>query len=272
MANNKTGFNYYNVDTDRYQDIKIKRLKRSFGCAGIAVYDYILCEIYRVKGCFIEWDDCTAFDVADYFGIKESLVNEIVNYCGVVGLFNRELLTGGRIITSLSIQRRYLDMCSRAKRSNYGIPLNVKLEEESAKLQEQSDIIPEEKPQSKVKKSKGEKRKKKSPPLTPKGGNLKSYEEIFLEGIEPCWADEIRIWLKYKAGKNQKYKDIASLETCLKKLIENSGNSAAEARRIIESAIGNNYSGFFPLVKSYKHSAVNYHQSNNDYERRFTQN
>jgi len=68
LANNKTGFDYYNVDTNRYQDMKIKRLKKSFGCNGVSVYDYILCEIYRVRGCFVEWDENTAFDVADYFG------------------------------------------------------------------------------------------------------------------------------------------------------------------------------------------------------------
>lgn len=50
MANNKTGLSYYNVDTDRYQDMRIKRLKKDMGCRGVAVYDYILCEIYRVKG------------------------------------------------------------------------------------------------------------------------------------------------------------------------------------------------------------------------------
>lgn len=100
MASCKTGLNYYNVDTDRYMDIKIKRLKKAFGCAGIAVYDYILCEIYRVRGCFIVWDESTAFDVAEYWGLKESLVNEIVNYCGVVGLFDRELLTRGSVSNS----------------------------------------------------------------------------------------------------------------------------------------------------------------------------
>jgi hypothetical protein len=33
-------------------------------------------------------------------GLKESLVNEIVNYCGVVGLFDRELLTRGSVSNS----------------------------------------------------------------------------------------------------------------------------------------------------------------------------
>lgn len=144
MANNKTGFDYYNVDTDRYQDIKIKRLKKSFGTSGIAVYDYILCEIYRVKGCFIAWDESTAFDVADYFGLKETLVNEIVNYCCAVGLFNKALLKSGGIISSRSIQQRFVEMSTRAKRKDFKIPDEINILTEELKIiPEQSPIIPE---------------------------------------------------------------------------------------------------------------------------------
>lgn len=138
---NKTGLSYYTIDTDRYQDRRIKRLKKSFGCQGIAVYDYILCEIYRVQGCGSEWDEDTAFDVAEYFGLKESLVNEIVKYCGAVGLFDATLLSGG-IVTSAAIQRRYLEMCTRAKRTNVVIPEKYKL----PNLPEKNAILPEEMP------------------------------------------------------------------------------------------------------------------------------
>lgn len=72
MANIKTGLNYYTVDTDRYQDRRIKRLKKDFKCRGIAVYDYILCEIYRVQGCFLVWDANTAFDVVSTSGWKKT--------------------------------------------------------------------------------------------------------------------------------------------------------------------------------------------------------
>ena len=147
MANNKTGFDYYNLNTDRYLDIRIKRLKKDFGCAGISVYDYILCEVYRVKGCFSEWDESRAFDVAEYFNLKESLVCEIVKYCGSVGLFNKELLSGG-IITSKSIQNRYVEMCKRAKRASIKIPSKIIIHEESDIITEESDIIQEETPQN----------------------------------------------------------------------------------------------------------------------------
>lgn len=143
MANIRVGLSYYSVDTDRYLDIRIRRLVKAFGCDGIAVYDYLLCNIYRVKGCFAAWDASTAFNVAEYLRLKESVVLEIVRYCGVVGLFNKELLSRG-IITSAAIQRRYIDTCIRAKRKNLEIPEFCRiLPEETAKLPEESPNTPE---------------------------------------------------------------------------------------------------------------------------------
>lgn len=144
MANIKTGLAYYHIETDRYQDRRIKRLKKDFGCNGIAVYDYLLCEIYRDKGCFLVWDESTAFDVAEYFGLKENTVKEIVNYCAAVGLFDKALLCRGNILSSHSIQRRYIEMCNRAKRKNIEIPEECKIiPEESAKIPEESKKTPE---------------------------------------------------------------------------------------------------------------------------------
>lgn len=143
MANIRVGLSYYSVDTDRYLDIRIRRLVKAFGCDGIAVYDYLLCNIYRVKGCFAAWDESTAFNVAEYLRLKESVVLEIVRYCGGVGLFNKELLSRG-IITSAAIQRRYIDTCIRAKRKNLEIPEFCRiLPKETAKLPEESTNTPE---------------------------------------------------------------------------------------------------------------------------------
>lgn len=131
MSNVKTGFSFYPMDASRFQDLRIKRLKKDCGCAGFAVYEYILNEIYRVRGCVLVWDESTAFDVAEYWGLKESQVNEIVRYCCAVGLFDKELLSNGSVLTSPSIQSRYVEMCIRAKRKEINIP-------------EEYDIIPEE--------------------------------------------------------------------------------------------------------------------------------
>lgn len=129
---NEFGLSYYNSDVDRYSDIKIRRLKKSLGCTGIAVYDYILALIYS-KGCVLEWDENTTLDVSDYFNLKETTVVEVVNYCCKVGLFNKELHASESILTSQQIQERYVFICKKAK-LKYHIPKNANLiqKEESA--------------------------------------------------------------------------------------------------------------------------------------------
>ena len=168
MANTKTGLLYYTSDTSRFRDdLRIKRLKKDMGCDGYAVYEYILNEIYRVGGCFLVWDESTAFDVAEYWGLKETKVNEIVRYCCAVGLFDKALLSNGNVLTSSSIQSRYVQMCIRAKRKDIRIPEQFDiLPEESRKLLEESRKIPEVcRKVVKVKKEISPRGDKESPPL-----------------------------------------------------------------------------------------------------------
>ena len=273
MANNKTGFDYYNLDTNRYQDIKIKRLKKDFGTSGIAVYDYILCEIYRVKGCFIEWDESTAFDVAEYFGLKETLVNEIVNYCCAVGLFDKALLKSGGIISSRSIQQRFMEMSLRAKRKDFKIPEEINI------IPEELEIIPEV--SDKVKRSKV---KEYIPPIIPQGGmsefensliqrkkeledkedDLAAKEqallkrEAFLKAqstnkhpdisfVSDDFKEVFSSWIEYKRERKESYKSDKSLKACYKKLLELSNNNPETALLIIEQSMASNWSGIFEL-------------------------
>lgn len=120
----KTGFSYFCTDTDRYQDRKIKRLKKRCGCVGMCIYDYIICEVFRVRGYMLEWDADTIFDIAEYFGIEEAQVSEAVEYMAEVGLFDAAKLAEG-IITSASIQRRFYEMSDKAKRKGVTIPDEV---------------------------------------------------------------------------------------------------------------------------------------------------
>lgn len=191
MASNKQGFNYFNIDTDRYQDSRIKRLKKTLGCVGLSVYDYILCEIYRVKGCFIVWDESTAFDVADYLEIKETVVQEVVNYCCNVGLFNKELRASENVLSSGSIQRRFLEMSIRAKRKKFIIPEKYCLiQEESNIIQEESNIIQEKNAQipQRVKESKVKERRVEESISAPPdffSKNIKERKAFFKSILKP---------------------------------------------------------------------------------------
>lgn len=131
----KNGFSYYKAETDRFQDIKIKRLKKRYGCDGYAVYQYALNEIYRVEGCYIRWTEDQHFDCADYWGLPEARVNEIIDYCAEICLFDTMIWKNRCILTARSIQSRYLDICKVSKKKAY-IPLEIMLVEPQQEIRQ----------------------------------------------------------------------------------------------------------------------------------------
>ena len=113
----KQGFNYYKAETDRFQDIKIKRLKKKYHCTGYAVYQYVLNEIYRVRGYFLQFTEDHLFDVSEYWDIDEEDVTAIIRYCAEIGLFNAQLWQEKGVLTGRSIQVRYIDICKVCKKA-----------------------------------------------------------------------------------------------------------------------------------------------------------
>ncbi len=143
----KKGLIYYSSDTDRYQDIKIKRLRKALGCVGLAVWDYILNEIYRVEGCFLFFDEDVAFDIADYLGLEEAEIYNVVAFCCKTGLLDSDLYKSEKVLTSRAIQERYVAICKQAKRRNINLPKAYTLLSFSAsKIPEETPIPPEETP------------------------------------------------------------------------------------------------------------------------------
>lgn len=124
----KTGLSYYQAETDRFQDIKIKRLKKRYGCEGYAVYQYIQNEIYRVEGCFIRFTDDQMFDVSEYWSIEEERVEAIIEYCVEVEIFDAITWHTKKVLTSADIQQRYLEICRRAKKKVI-LPEDIRLVE-----------------------------------------------------------------------------------------------------------------------------------------------
>lgn len=113
----KAGFSYYKAETDRFQDIKIKRLKKKHRCAGYAVYQYVLNEIYRVRGYYLRFTEDELFDASEYWGLEEEEVTAIVDYCAEIGLFDARLWRDRGVLTARSIQSRYIDICKVCKKS-----------------------------------------------------------------------------------------------------------------------------------------------------------
>lgn len=147
----KKGFQYYTIDSDRYQDRRIKRLKRAYGCEGLTVYDYVLCEVYRVEGYYISWDDDIVFDISDYLDLTTDRISEIVAFCAEIGLFEHTLFEQN-IITSAAIQSRYIEMCRRTNRTvkiptEYDLLSGQTADDESEKMSDKRGQMSDKAPQ-----------------------------------------------------------------------------------------------------------------------------
>lgn len=121
MANFKTGFEYWSIQTDRYQDLKLKRLKKKYKTAAIAIWDYITNDIYRDKGYYIVVNSHYIYDVAEYWNMEEDEIKEIIDFCCEVGMWSKPVYKEFQTLTSPAIQERFLSMSKQSKRLHYSI-------------------------------------------------------------------------------------------------------------------------------------------------------
>jgi len=113
--NKKEGLSYFPFDVDFFQDLKIRKLIKYQGSNAIAIYAFILCNIYK-DGYYIRWDNDLPFIISEQTGYEESYIVEVINCCLDIGLFSKNLFDSERVITSFGIQDRYRkinDLCRR---------------------------------------------------------------------------------------------------------------------------------------------------------------
>ncbi|MDU4045478.1 MAG: DUF4373 domain-containing protein [Peptoniphilus harei] len=112
------GIEYYPLDVDFLNDLKIKKIMKSCGPNSIAIIILLLGNIYGDEGYFMKWDEDVCFLVADEVGAKEVYVKEVLKKCLQVDLFSNELFEKYKIITSKGIQKRFFEITKRRKRDN----------------------------------------------------------------------------------------------------------------------------------------------------------
>ena len=111
----KKGLDYFPVDTDIFENIQVRKLKSRYKSLGFLVYFTILCDVYRKEGYFLQLSDDYIYDLSDRMGETEEKVQEIIAYCLQINLFNRQKYDLFHIITSKSIQERYIQAQKRCK-------------------------------------------------------------------------------------------------------------------------------------------------------------
>lgn len=156
----KVGLEYFPMDVDMFQDIKIRKLIRRQGGKAVTVYTLLLCFIYK-SGYYIGGDEELPFIISEQTGFDEAYIQEVIKSCFSLGLFNREMYEAHTIITSASIQYRYKKICADCKRVCRIDEYNLISSEEKGITSEEMQISSEEtrinsekSAQSKVKESK----------------------------------------------------------------------------------------------------------------------
>ncbi len=100
---------FFRLDVDFFSDKKIKILKARYGADGIALYLYLLCEIYKT-GYYLKVDEDFEFIISDDLNMDCNKVKQVLNFLLERSLFENKLFQSDKVLTSAGIQRRYQGM------------------------------------------------------------------------------------------------------------------------------------------------------------------
>ena len=108
----KDGVDYFPMDTDFYNDDKVRLLRAEFGAKGMYVLNFLLCEVYGKNGYFINWDKNRCFLVSDGAGCgcSPDYISEFISGCLRCSFFDERVFNAFGVLTSAGIQRRYIRM------------------------------------------------------------------------------------------------------------------------------------------------------------------
>lgn len=110
----KEGLDYSDWDVALFDDPKIDRLIDSMGCNGFAIFFYLCQRGYGTYGYYLPWRDQDAATVARKVGggVKSAEVTDTVAECLCNGLFDVDVYTKHKVLTSRAMQKRFVRVLS----------------------------------------------------------------------------------------------------------------------------------------------------------------
>lgn len=163
------GVEYFPLNVNFINDLKVRKLLLSCGAEAIAVLIYLLSTIYKDEGYYVEIHEDEIDLIALDVNVTPEFVLEVINKACEVRLFDVNLYENFNILTSKGIQERYLKITERRKNSVVITQFNlVNVYNNSVNVNNNSINVDNnpvnvyKSTQSKVKKSKEKKSKVKS--------------------------------------------------------------------------------------------------------------
>ena len=109
MASRKKGLLYFYFDVNFFGDKKIKILKARYGSDGITLYIYILCEIYKDNGYYMQVDDDFIYTASSDLNMSSEKIGQMLNFLLERSLLDSTLFQSDKVLTSTGIQKHYQD-------------------------------------------------------------------------------------------------------------------------------------------------------------------
>lgn len=163
------GVEYFPLNVNFINDLKVRKLLLSCGAEAIAVLIYLLSTIYKDEGYYVEIHEDEIDLIALDVNVTPEFVLEVINKACEVRFFDVNLYNNFNILTSKGIQERYLKITERRKNSVVITQFNlINVYNNSINVNNNSINVDNnpvnvyKSTQSKVKESKGKKSKVKS--------------------------------------------------------------------------------------------------------------
>lgn len=103
----KWGLDSFPLDVNFFGNRKIGRLRRKHGVNGVMLYLQILCCLYK-KGYYLDYNGDLVFDLSYVMRLSEEETSDMILSMISFGLFDKVIFKNRRVLSSKSIQMRYL--------------------------------------------------------------------------------------------------------------------------------------------------------------------
>ena len=178
MAMNCTGVLYFPIAISLLEGVATELIEARFGLKGVAAFIKLLGKIYKEEGYYLVWNKEQCMLFAHKLGneLSDEEMQEIVELLIAKDIFDRKMYEEHQVLTSVHIQKVWLEATKRRKRDLTPLPyflMETKVPKNGKEENEIQDVLfpPENACNSEQSKEKQSKEKENTPPLTPQGEN-----------------------------------------------------------------------------------------------------
>ncbi len=112
----KRGIDYFPLDCKMGKEFEF--IEARFGLKGFAVVIKLYQKIYGENGYYLEWSDDVGVLFANEINVNYAFVSEIIEECFKRGIFSRSKYDEHKILTSVGVQKRYLQIARKREEKN----------------------------------------------------------------------------------------------------------------------------------------------------------